>query len=661
MNSSQRPEILAPAGNRTAFLAALAAGADAIYVGLKHFSARMEADNFSMTELAALTELARAKNRRVYVAMNTMVKPGDVESAGRLMDRLVRYVNPAALIVQDLAMINLARQTEFQGELHLSTLANVSQAGSLETIAKMGVSRVVIPRELHIDEIKSMAEACPEGLKLEVFVHGALCYNVSGRCYWSSYMGGKSGLRGRCVQPCRREYEQRNTKAPFFSCTDLSLDVLTRTLASVPQVAAWKIEGRKKGPHYVFYTTSAYRMLRDNGDNPETRKAAMSLLEQSLGRKGSHYFFLPQRRYNPTDPASQSASGLLVAGTGKSSGRKQLVSPRVPLLKADLLRVGFQGEPWHQIVKVTRNVPKGGRLDFMSLRPPKAGTPVFLIDRREPQLGTAIAKLERQLETVNVPTPGPSEFSPALPKGLRGGGKGKVRYEIININRNVPKRMFKGAKPALWLAPKMILKGAVNYQWWMPPVIWPEEESLWFETVSRAYKAGARCFVLGAPWQISLFTNFLAHAKGRPLELWAGPFCNISNALALAELKSMGFIGAVVSPELSREDILELPKHSPLNLGYVTYGHWPLGISRIPPDSYKTEKALTSPMGEVCWTRRYGQNNWVYPGWAIDIRDKEKELTEAGYALFAHIFEPIPREIPKATRVSSFNWGLNLI
>nr|WP_126381234.1 U32 family peptidase [Desulfovibrio ferrophilus] len=661
MNSSQSPEVLAPAGDRTAFLAALAAGADAIYVGLKHFSARMQADNFSVADLAALTELARSKDKRVYVAMNTLVKPSDVESAGRLMDRLARYVNPAGLIVQDLAMVNLARQTGYEGELHLSTLANISQAGSLKAIAEMGVDRVVVPRELHIDEIKSLADACPESLKLEVFVHGALCYNVSGRCYWSSYMGGKSGLRGRCVQPCRREYDLRGKKSRYFSCNDLSLDVLTRTLATIPQVAAWKIEGRKKGPHYVYYTTSAYRMLRDGGDDPAVRKAALSLLDQSLGRKGSHYSFLPQRRYDPTDPSSQTGSGMPVARTGKTAGRKQQVSPRVPLLKGDLLRVGYQDEPWHQTVRVTRNVPKGGRLDFMSQRPPKGGTPVFLIDRREPELSEAIAGLQRELDSVRVAKPGASEFIPELPRGLRGGGKGKVRFEIINVNRRPPKRMFKGAKAALWLAPKMLLKGAANYQLWMPPVIWPEEEKLWFDTVSRAYKAGARRFVLGAPWQLHLFENFLAHAKGRALELWAGPFCNIANPLALAELKTMGFAGAVVSPELAREDILALPKHSPLPLGFVTYGNWPMGITRIKPESFKTEKPMASPMGEVCWTRRYGQNNWIFPSWGIDLRDKERELTSAGYAMFAHIFESVPREVPAPNRISTFNWDLNLI
>ncbi|WP_461208392.1 peptidase U32 family protein [Desulfocurvus sp. DL9XJH121] len=659
-NTSKGPEILAPAGDREAFLAALAAGADAIYLGLKHFSARMQAENFSLSELAALTELARARGSRVYVAMNTLVKPGDVESAGRLLDRLARHVRPAGLIVQDLALPALARQVGYEGELHLSTLANVSHPAPLAQVAKQGISRVVMPRELNVDEIKAMAQGCPEGLDLEVFVHGALCYNVSGRCWWSSYMGGKSGLRGRCVQPCRREYEQRGKKARFFSCNDLGLDVLVKALLDEPRVAAWKIEGRKKSAHYVYYTTSAYRLLRDEGGDPAARKTAQGLLDQALSRQTTHYGFLPQRTHVPTEPGAQTGSGLAVARTGKSMGLKQSLSPRMPLLKGDLLRVGYQDEPWHQTVRVTRAVPKGGRLDFKARKGgvPKEGTPVFLIDRREPELARRIAELDKELAGIKAPKAGPSEFVPALPKP---GKRPKGRSVVQNVNRRMPKSMHKGAQAALWLAPKTPVKGAVNLQWWLPPVIWPGEEDLWSATVAKALKSGVRRFVLGAPWQAALFERALKEGRGKPLELWAGPFCNLTNALALEAVRDMGCVGAFVSPELSREDALALPATSPVPLGFVTYGLWPLGITRVPPEGFRTDKPLTSPKGEVCWARRYGQNTWIYPGWGIDLRNKERELAEAGYTMFAHIFEPVPREVPAPTRTSTFNWDLTLL
>ena len=235
------PSIMAPAGNKAAFLAAVAAGADAIYCGLKLFSARMEAKNFSLEELQPLVELAHARGIRVHVTLNSLLKPGDLDVAGKFIKELAHQVRPDGLIIQDLAAIPLVRQAGFSGEIHLSTLANVSFSEALMLIRhKLRVDRVVLPRELTIDEIKTVAQASPPDLKLEVFIHGALCYAVSGRCYWSSYLGGKSGLRGRCVQPCRRVYTQERDEAKYFSCLDFSVDVLAKVLLTFPRFGAGK-------------------------------------------------------------------------------------------------------------------------------------------------------------------------------------------------------------------------------------------------------------------------------------------------------------------------------------------------------------------------------------------------------------------------------------
>ena len=193
----KRPQILAPAGNKASFLAAIAAGADAVYCGLKVYSARMEAKNFTVQELAPLTQLAHEKGIEVFVAINSLLKQEDLSSAGKLLEQLEMLVKPDGLIIQDLALVDLVKQTGFSGELHLSTLANVSFPSALKLVKEqLGINRVVIPRELSVDEIKTLAGACPEGLSLEVFVHGALCYGISGRCYWSSY-GRKKRAQGK--------------------------------------------------------------------------------------------------------------------------------------------------------------------------------------------------------------------------------------------------------------------------------------------------------------------------------------------------------------------------------------------------------------------------------------------------------------------------------
>jgi len=154
------PQILAPAGNRAAFLAALAAGADAVYCGLKRFSARMEAKNFNIEELASLTALAHENGTRVFVTLNTLLKSDELTATGQMLEMLERSVQPDAVIIQDLAMVPLVKQTGFSGQVHLSTLANASFSAALQVVGRsLGVDRVVLPRELNVDELRSLSAA----------------------------------------------------------------------------------------------------------------------------------------------------------------------------------------------------------------------------------------------------------------------------------------------------------------------------------------------------------------------------------------------------------------------------------------------------------------------------------------------------------------------
>ncbi len=651
------PSILAPAGNKASFLAALAAGADAVYCGLKSFSARMEAKNFSINDLIPLTQLAHDRNVKVFVALNSLLKPCDLNIAGKLLDKLNRYVKPDALIIQDLALVQLARQTGFAGELHLSTLANVSFQDALKLIKKNpGVDKVVIPRELSIDEIKSMASACPKGLGLEVFVHGALCYGVSGRCYWSSFLGGKSGLRGRCVQPCRRFYTQNGQTKRFFSCQDLSLDVLAKVLLSIPEIQTWKIEGRKKGPHYVFHTVKAYKLLRDHGKDPGMKKEALGLLANALGRTGTHYNFLPQRPQNPVNIDSQTGSGLLV---GKIQGAKQkpYIIPRQSLMPGDLLRLGYEDDSWHCTYRIPKYIPKRGciYIKLSSARRPRQGVPVFLIDRREKWLEEKLSVLEDMLIKTTETDVAPSTFNARLP----GGYISRKRDESfeIHVDRNYGIGGQKGTT-GVWMFPEGKYKSPKRVEpklwWWLPPVIWPEDETKLRKQIDIAIKNGSRNFVLNSPWQIAFFTT------PKSLNLWAGPFCNIANALAINTLLNLGFSGVIVSPELDGQDFLQLPKNSPLPLGIVISGNWPLGISRILSPKFKTDTDFTSPKGEHGWVKKYGPDFWIYPNWNLDISSKKDELKKAGYLMFVHLVEPVPAKVKMKKRAGLWNWNLKL-
>ncbi len=669
MDIIKKPEILAPAGDLPAFLAAMAAGADAAYVGLKHFSARMNAENFSTSELARMNELAVSEGRKLYIAFNSLLKPNDIHAASRLVTRLERDVKPHALIVQDIGMIEIARQAGFSGEMHLSTLSNVTHPQGLEIAKRMGASRVILPREITIDEIKEVGESCPEGLDLELFVHGALCFCVSGRCYWSSYMGGKSGLRGRCVQPCRRVYTQGKRKGRYFSSMDLSLDVLSRTLLDVPNLSCWKIEGRKKGSHYVYHAVTAYKMLRDNGEDAKVRKDASELLDMALGRPRTHAGFLPQKNKVITSVNEQLSSGMMVGHVQFTPPEKKqktqplpFIKPRMELAPQDYLRVGYEDESWHTTLSVTRKVPKAGTfpLKVNYKRMPKPGTPVFLIDRREAGLQMLLREWQHKLDRC---------------KGLGEMGSRSVEFELdiprvprhkkqlnIHLRSSLPQgketRAARSSVKALWLSMgtlRNISKTVISrISWWLPPVIWPNEEKQYQRLVQEAVRKGAYMFVLNAPWQVDLF-------KDLKVKLIAGPFCNISNAASIMMFKELGFEAAIVSPELTGEDFLALPSQSVLPLGIVIGGCWAMGIARHGLSGLKANEAFQSPMREQFWARHYGQNLWIYPNWLLDITGHATELENAGYSFLVRMDEAYPHDLPEARRTTEFNWSNSLL
>ena len=147
----------------------------------------------------------------------------------------------------------------------------------------------------------------------------------------------------------------------------------------------------------------------------------------------------------------------------------------------------------------------------------------------------------------------------------------------------------------------------------------------------------------------------------KKLTLWSGPFCNITNSLAVGTLASLGFKGAIVSPEIGHKDYLNLPKCSPLPLGVVISGSWPLCISRVAPEKLKMETPFYSPKGEAAWVRKIESNYWIFPNWQLNLRAKQNELKGAGYSLFVHLIEPMPNDVKPKKRPGLWNWELELL
>jgi putative protease len=191
--------------------------------------------------------------------------------------------------------------------------------------------------------------------------------------------------------------------------------------------------------------------------------------------------------------------------------------------------------------------------------------------------------------------------------------------------------------------------------WWLPPVVWPGNENDIRSRVEMAIKKGARHFVLNAPWQAAFFK------KQKDFDLWAGPFCNLANPAAIAVAQSLGFSGVIVSPELGRDDYLQLPRHSPLPLGIVIAGSWPLCVARSLAQEVKPYKPFSSPRGEQAWVAKYDTDYWVYPNWKMDFKSQKKLLQKAGYKLFIDLVEPIPKTVKLKQRKGLWNWDGKLL
>ncbi|MGN0817884.1 MAG: peptidase U32 family protein, partial [Candidatus Coproplasma sp.] len=235
-------EILAPAGDEESAYAAINAGADAIYLGLTAFSARSSAKNFDLSSLEKLISYAHALGVKIYVAMNTLVKDGEVES---FINGAISAHNAGAdaIIIQDIFLGKYLKQTYPQIVLHLSTQAGVNNVYGALLAREYGFDRVILARETRLEDIKSIAKI----IETEVFIQGALCSCFSGQCYLSSFAGGNSGNRGKCKQPCRKLYsidrKGWDERAYRISLSDLSVGEDIKKLIDAG-VYSFKIEGR---------------------------------------------------------------------------------------------------------------------------------------------------------------------------------------------------------------------------------------------------------------------------------------------------------------------------------------------------------------------------------------------------------------------------------
>ncbi len=367
-------ELLAPAGGPEAAIAAFHFGADAVYLGLKKFSARAEAENFSLDEVEEITAYAHSltPRRRVFVTINTLVRqdelPELIEDVAALDE-----IGVDALIVQDLGVYHLVRRHFPRLELHASTQLSVHNRAGAEALHRLGFRRVVLARELTFEEVRDITAAA--GIETEVFIHGALCYSYSGLCLFSSQTLGRSGNRGKCAYSCRDSYEvtgapltlrdgsavRRDPRQGFpFSMKDLALPDHIPALRAAG-VSCFKVEGRKKSPLYVATTTDYYRRIIDGRLSEAERPDIEADLQTVFSRPWTRLFVQSHKDKEVADRDTVGHRGTLIGRVEAVHESRLRFRTRRALEKHDGLQVDLPvlGKPFGFAVERLWLVPRG--------------------------------------------------------------------------------------------------------------------------------------------------------------------------------------------------------------------------------------------------------------------------------------------------------------
>lgn len=258
----KKPELLAPAGDFECLAVAINAGADAIYFGLQEFNMRARAKNFTIKDLPKIQRICRSKRIKKYLTLNTIIYDKELKKLEKIIKKAKPYIN--AIICSDISVMILCRK--YNIPFHISTQCSVSNSKTAEFYKRLGARRIVLARELNLKQIKKISKIIP----VEIFIHGAMCVSISGRCFTSQFLFNQSANRGECLHPCRRFYKVKDKEGNelkvdnhhIFSAKDLCTLPFIDKLKKA-NISAFKIEGRNKEPEYVDTVTRVYRKAID--------------------------------------------------------------------------------------------------------------------------------------------------------------------------------------------------------------------------------------------------------------------------------------------------------------------------------------------------------------------------------------------------------------
>lgn len=591
---SQPIEILAPAGGMESIYPAVRMGADAVYLGAEQFSARAGAQNFSRQELKEAVEYCHIRNVRVYLAVNTLLRDPELKTALSLAE-YAASLPVDGFIVQDVGFASLLREAAPKIRLHASTQMSVHTPAGAAALYDAGFSRVVLSRELSLEEIKEIHNASP--IELEVFVHGALCMSVSGQCYFSAMLGSRSGNRGQCAQPCRLPYgygrfENRYPMSLKDNCLIRYLGELARM-----GVASLKLEGRMKRPEYVAIVTGIYRAALDGR---EVRSSDLSALRAAFSREGfteGYYLGRTGPQMFGTRQPERPDRELLAAARATY---ENLEPQRVPVDFYAIVAHGqnamlaVQDADGH-ICQTQGAVPQDAERraltqDELAARLSKTGgTPYAARSVRsvvDPGLTLPAAEINRMrrevlahLSAVRARRPAPQLLSyRALPPVLGTRAAPVFTVSVLSAGQ-ITGRLLR-LKPAVLYVPLSEIAARPDFfrslaarqtlAVVLPRIVWDSETRRLLDALDLAASLGIRRALTGNVGQLSLL-------RSRGMEA-AGDFgLNLTNSRAASELRDLGLCSLTASFELTLPQLRDLSK--PLPTEMLVYGRLPLMLT----------------------------------------------------------------------------------
>jgi len=685
-------ELLAPAGSPEALDAAIGEGADAVYLGLKDFNARLRSANFTYAQFESALRSLRRYGKKVYVTVNTVFEQREADR----MYQFLKYLSnqgPDAIIVQDFGVIAMA-MAEFPSlRLHASTQMNIASARGANALSRHSVSRVVLARELSLEELKNIKKET--NLELEVFVHGALCISISGLCLFSSYLGGKSANRGMCTQACRRLYRHAAGEKEcgyYFSPNDLQL------LERVPDlfaagIKALKIEGRMKSASYVGAVVSAYRLVADaviQGDEDEIQRSIMQgqeILRNDFARPKTQYLFggmnktLSSGWLNPQQDGGTGISlGSILKVKGSGGERRVLVTPPEGLIPSvrDSVRIHYSddsGRISHKLsfAEAAGGQPHGGlkaNCFWISAPEGQAGDHVYLIQTKE--MNRRYAPLITQTSGGKGPgrekAPFPQieitkkEKSELFPEGLYIAVTRPEDMYILQSSRPQGVMLSLSQKNAKYLLacgnnsqgkllpfkPNEII---LTLDPWFPQDIAGYEDAKISDSIKQLIQKGYNQYMVNNPGHFSLFKGF------DKVKLISGPWLYIFNSWSLSFIASSFSAGkqgidGFVSPFENNRQNLERTlgiitsgkdgkniKHGKVSAlrskFFITVFSWPpLFNIRVNLKHSDGLDRFADNKGETFFLASGDEGSRIYPCKYFSITDKIPFLKEAGFKRF---------------------------